>query len=188
PQHSSDTPWVKTIPAPRARPADIFLDDEKTGSALLLSGVFLALVGVTFTAMGWQHRRADSGFERTRLLGPMLISVGGHPHTHQCLQVWPHFPLDGINQPIVLHSATATLCFFRRPITLFNPGMCAEPLRSGAAALWTASAPNVPEFISHQPHDAFPLGPKCFWLSLLYQPNYCSINLPIIVNTLVLIQ
>ncbi|XP_053729005.1 uncharacterized protein tmem174 [Synchiropus splendidus] len=53
------------------------LDRVKTSTALLFCGIFLALVGVTFTAMGWQHYRLRPTLEWPQMLGPVLISLGG---------------------------------------------------------------------------------------------------------------
>ncbi|XP_054843359.1 transmembrane protein 174 isoform X2 [Eublepharis macularius] len=51
-------------------------DDDKAGATLLFSGVFLGLVGITFTVMGWVKYEGVSYFEWTQLLGPILLSVG----------------------------------------------------------------------------------------------------------------
>ncbi|XP_003786052.1 transmembrane protein 174 [Otolemur garnettii] len=51
-------------------------DDDKAGATLLFSGIFLGLVGITFTVMGWIKYQGVSHFEWTQLLGPILLSVG----------------------------------------------------------------------------------------------------------------
>ena len=50
-------------------------DSEKTGATLLFSGIFMALVGMTFTAMGWLSLDHSQGL--SQLMGPILLSVGG---------------------------------------------------------------------------------------------------------------
>lgn len=52
-------------------------DGDKAGVTLLFSGVFLGLVGMTFTAMGWTNYNVSQSYEWTQLLGPVLLSVGG---------------------------------------------------------------------------------------------------------------
>ncbi|KAG7499166.1 hypothetical protein JOB18_031021 [Solea senegalensis] len=122
-------PSQRVTPAPHPRRSHIFLDGEKAGTALILSGFCLALIGVTLTVMGWQRYKANTMFEWTQLLGPMLISVGGTfiltsvckfnlVSCWTCRQWEEEVPVvgqtsarlpGGVNQPIMLHSATTTM-------------------------------------------------------------------------------
>ncbi|XP_053195478.1 transmembrane protein 174 [Scomber japonicus] len=123
-------------PPPLPRPSDSLLDGEKTGATLLFSGVFITLVGITFTTMGWQRYQDKPSFEWPQLLGPILISVGcTFVLTSVCkfgiISCWRSrqwdedvlvmpvteqtsaghsFTLSGINQPIMLRGGTTMLC------------------------------------------------------------------------------
>lgn len=104
-------------------------DDDKAGATLLFSGIFLGLVGITFTIMGWIKYQGVSHFEWTQLLGPILLSVGVTfiliavckfkmlscqlckeseervPDLEQTAG-GQSFVFTGINQPITFHGAT----------------------------------------------------------------------------------
>ncbi|XP_028727574.1 transmembrane protein 174 [Peromyscus leucopus] len=104
-------------------------DDDKAGATLLFSGIFLGLVGITFTVMGWIKYQGVSHFEWTQLLGPILLSVGvtfiliavckfkmlscqgcteGEERGLDSDQTsgGQSFVFTGINQPITFHGAT----------------------------------------------------------------------------------
>lgn len=135
---------VTTAPCPPR--SDSLLDGEKTGATLLFSGVFLTLVGVIFTTMGWQHYLVNPTFEWTQLLGPILISVGGtFMLTSLCrfLSCKPRdeeapvmeqtsaghsFTLSGVNQQVVLCGAAAMHRF--PPVYNFVNDKYARPLSS----------------------------------------------------------
>ncbi|XP_054469118.1 transmembrane protein 174 [Anoplopoma fimbria] len=130
-----DDPTHVSTPAPRCCQSISLLENEKTGDVLLFSGLFLTLLGVTFTAMGWYYYKSNPDFEWTQLLGPVLISVGGtFVLTSVCkfgiilpcrerdksvfmmpvmeqTSVGHSFRLRAINQSTVLYNATAMLCF-----------------------------------------------------------------------------
>lgn len=104
-------------------------DNDKAGATLLFSGIFLGLVGITFTVMGWIKYQGVSHFEWTQLLGPILLSVGvtfiliavckfkmlscqlckdSEERVLDSEQVagGQSFVFTGINQPITFHGAT----------------------------------------------------------------------------------
>ncbi|XP_066036827.1 transmembrane protein 174 [Chamaea fasciata] len=104
-------------------------DGDKAGTTLLFSGVFLGLVGITFTVMGWIKYDGITHLEWTQLLGPILLSVGvtfiliavckfnmltckpckeREENTSEPDQAasGQSFVFTGINQPITFHGAT----------------------------------------------------------------------------------
>lgn len=134
-QSPSDAPVnvVSLMPSQAPTSSDSGVSDgDKAGATLLFSGVFLGLVGMTFTAMGWTNYNVSRIFEWTRLLGPILLSVGGtfvlisicKFRMLSCLsckqtdgegtpEMDPLPPLSGpsfvftrLNQPITFHRAT----------------------------------------------------------------------------------
>uniref|UniRef100_A0A673AJ37 Transmembrane protein 174 n=1 Tax=Sphaeramia orbicularis TaxID=375764 RepID=A0A673AJ37_9TELE len=131
---STDPP--NATPVPYHHQSDHFLDSEKAGAALLISGILLGLVGVVFTILGWYHYTITPSYEWTQLLGPILISVGGTfmltsvcrfgigscwscrhwdedvfgmSETEQTPTRQP-FAINGISQPIMLSGTTAVVC------------------------------------------------------------------------------
>ncbi|XP_074426104.1 transmembrane protein 174 isoform X3 [Larus michahellis] len=97
--------------------------------SLLQQGVFLGLVGITFTVMGWIKYDGITHLEWTQLLGPILLSVGvtfiliavckfnmltckpckeREENTSDLDQTasGQSFVFTGINQPITFHGAT----------------------------------------------------------------------------------
>ncbi|CAL8320565.1 unnamed protein product [Lota lota] len=53
------------------------LAGKNTGAILLLLGLFLSLVGSVFTVMGWLDSASGTSMDWNKLLGPIILSVGG---------------------------------------------------------------------------------------------------------------
>ncbi|XP_006899091.1 PREDICTED: transmembrane protein 174-like [Elephantulus edwardii] len=158
-------------------------DDDKAGATLLFSGIFLGLVGITFTIMGWIKYQGVSHFEWTQLLGPILLSVGVTfiliavckfkmlscqlcKETEERgldLEQTPSgqsFVFTGINQPITFHGATVVQY-------IPPPYGSQEPIGMNAAYLHPvvnpcglippggpgAGTPNPPQYYTIYPQD-----------------------------------
>nr|XP_004651597.2 transmembrane protein 174 [Jaculus jaculus] len=157
-------------------------DDDKAGATLLFSGVFLGLVGITFTVMGWIKYQGVSHFEWTQLLGPILLSVGV---TFMLIAVCKFkmlscqfcketeeraldseqtaggqsFVFTGINQPITFHGATV--------VQYIPPPYAQEPLGMNTTYLQPmmnpcglippggalAASPSPPQYCTIYPQD-----------------------------------
>jgi len=128
-------------------------DGDKAGATLLFSGVFLGLVGMTFTAMGWTNYNVSHSYEWTQLLGPVLLSVGGTfvlisickfqmlsclsckqndgertPETDPLPPLsGPSFVFTRLNQPITFHRATVVQ-YIPPPYTSVVPDQSLGPV------------------------------------------------------------
>ena len=106
-------------------------EGDKAGATLLFSGVFLGLIGIVFTVMGWMNyniSKSSTNFEWTQLLGPILLSVGvmfvligickfkmltckickhhdDRSSEEEPAQTGQSFVFTGMNQPITFHGA-----------------------------------------------------------------------------------
>ncbi|XP_041424699.1 transmembrane protein 174 isoform X2 [Xenopus laevis] len=70
------SPNIFSVASYPSNHSDVHVSDgDKTGATLLFSGIFLGLVGITFTVLGW-IKTEQFHFEWTQLLGPILLSVG----------------------------------------------------------------------------------------------------------------
>ncbi|XP_038621754.1 transmembrane protein 174 [Tachyglossus aculeatus] len=168
-------------------------DDDKAGATLLFSGVFLGLVGITFTAMGWIKYQGVSHFEWTQLLGPILLSVGvtfvliavckfnmlscqshmdreERPAEGDPAPGGPAFVFTGINQPITFHGATVVQYI---PPPYAPAGAAHLPLGALAAPGVPVPTPSPPQYYAIYPQDnaAFVNDDEPSWPSVLLAPG-----------------
>jgi hypothetical protein len=158
-------------------------DDDKAGATLLFSGIFLGLVGITFTVMGWIKYQGVSHFEWTQLLGPILLSVGvtfiliavckfkmlscqlckeSEERVLDSEQTagGQSFVFTGINQPITFHGATVVQ-YIPPPYSSQEPmGMNTTYLQPMVNACGlippggaTAATPGPPQYCTIYPQD-----------------------------------
>ncbi|XP_066509253.1 transmembrane protein 174 [Hoplias malabaricus] len=160
------------------RPDTQVSDGDKAGATLLFSGIFLSLVGMTFTVIGWINYEVSNSFEWQQLLGPILLSVGGTfvlisvckfrmfscqacklqsdegiPEVDMPPLSGPSFVFSGVNQPITFHRATV-LQYIPPPYTSVVPDRGLAPVRyqsSQQPLAVTLSAP--PQYYSVYPMD-----------------------------------
>ncbi|XP_077087190.1 transmembrane protein 174 [Siphateles boraxobius] len=155
-QSPSDAPVnvVSMMPSQAPTSSDSQVSDgDKAGATLLFSGVFLGLVGMTFTAMGWTNYNVSHSYEWTQLLGPVLLSVGGTfvlisickfrmlsclsckqndgertPETDPLPPLsGPSFVFTRLNQPITFHKATVVQ-YIPPPYTSVVPDQSLGPV------------------------------------------------------------
>lgn len=187
-EHSSNRPEdfplnVFSVTPYTPSTADIQVsDDDKAGATLLFSGIFLGLVGITFTVMGWIKYQGVSHFEWTQLLGPILLSVGVTfiliavckfkmlscqlcsdneervPDSEQT-SGGQSFVFTGINQPITFHGATVVQ-YIPPPYGSQEPlGMNAtflQPMMNPCGLLppsGAAATPSPPQYYTIYPQD-----------------------------------
>ncbi|XP_004703598.1 transmembrane protein 174 [Echinops telfairi] len=153
-------------------------DDDKAGATLLFSGIFLGLVGITFTVMGWIKYQDVSHFEWTQLLGPILLSVGvtfiliavckfkmlscqlckeGEERSLDPEQApgGQSFVFTGINQPITFHGATVVQYIPQEPLAPNTPYL--QPVGNPCGLVPSggpvAAMPSPPRYYTIYPQD-----------------------------------
>ncbi|NWT50383.1 TM174 protein, partial [Erythrocercus mccallii] len=138
-------------------------DGDKAGTTLLFSGVFLGLVGITFTVMGWIKYDGITHLEWTQLLGPILLSVGvtfiliavckfnmltckpckereeNTPELDQTAS-GQSFVFTGINQPITFHGATVVQ-YIPPPYPSQEGAGCLRPVLTCCSAAAPSTSP-----------------------------------------------
>ncbi|NXV55340.1 transmembrane protein 174 [Molothrus aeneus] len=162
-------------PCQPSRSDALVSDGDKAGTTLLFSGVFLGLVGITFTVMGWIKYDGITHLEWTQLLGPILLSVGvtfiliavckfnmltckpckeREENTSELDQAasGQSFVFTGINQPITFHGATVVQ--YIPPPYPSQEGAAVSPghLHSGLSCCTAAPPSTSPLLASGSPH------------------------------------
>ncbi|KAJ1209123.1 hypothetical protein NDU88_004501 [Pleurodeles waltl] len=163
-------------------------DGDKAGATLLFSGVFLGLVGITFTVMGWIKYEGIAHFEWTQLLGPILLSVGvtfaliavckfkmltcksckqndDRASEGEQAPSGQSFVFTGINQPITFHGATVVQ--YIPPPHAAQDGMavspaCLRPVRSSPRSVVSTRVPSATTTGPPQYYSIFPLDNPAF--------------------------
>ncbi|XP_025891141.1 transmembrane protein 174 [Nothoprocta perdicaria] len=176
--------------------SDVMVSDgDKAGATLLFSGVFLGLVGITFTVMGWIKYDGITHLEWTQLLGPILLSVGvtfiliavckfnmltcksckeRDENTSEVDQTasGQSFVFTGINQPITFHGATVVQ--YIPPPYPVQEGVAVNPpylhpmlscCSAGSSGASPVPSPDSPQFC-----PAYPLDNPAFTQDENYSP------------------
>ncbi|NWY46053.1 TM174 protein, partial [Sylvia atricapilla] len=153
-------------------------DGDKAGTTLLFSGVFLGLVGITFTVMGWIKYDGITHLEWTQLLGPILLSVGvtfiliavckfnmltckpckereenvSEPDQTASGQ---SFVFTGINQPITFHGATVVQ-YIPPPYPSQDSAAVGAGCLHPVLGFCSAAAPGTPPVLAAASHHCCP--------------------------------
>ncbi|XP_069483604.1 transmembrane protein 174 [Ambystoma mexicanum] len=191
-------------PYPPGRPDIQVSDGDKAGATLLFSGVFLGLVGITFTVMGWIKYEGIANFEWTQLLGPILLSVGvtfaliavckfkmltcksckqsdDRPLEGEQAPSGQSFVFTGINQPITFHGATVVQ--YIPPPYAAQEGMAVNPanlqtVRSSPRNVASSRIPPATTTCPPQYYTIFPLDNPAF----CEEETYAECQVPGIAN------